>query len=617
VGVVSGALIFLIFAIIAWLISPIWCICRCCRNKACCKCCKQEEYPEQLTFKQQWGWFFPVIIFCVLIVPFAGIAYKANKTFSDALVHSDTGMMTNVGELIENMQEFVDDKVVEPIVYIKQNLVETVNNVSQLLSDNSVISNGTAGLIVMLNEFEDAWTNYTITVVASDGSNLTFDCGVCTTVGSTVGGIADEIQNQTDPIFKEMNATFTSINNKLIAVNATIVSAISDVTDTLQDLSDTLGDANDDIEDDYTPMVEDMNGTRELAYMILFCFPMLPLAFVISGAFFKKPPLFSISYSLLWFSFILMFFMLGLHLPIALVLNDVCNYLDVGENKGFVTLFNSTFAELLDGCLNDSKIAEVFGVGDDLEFANIEFGDIDSVSDAFSFDGLDDFQSELNSTTSDTFGGTVDDLLDTTNTKVSECSCVNSADIYTRDNISNLDPQDYFDKSTETSDYTELYTYRNTTIIAYTAETATIAAFELVISSMVANLTAISAAADAVENTTDDFVTSLAKSENLTKPIIEMANAVIENGTCGFVGDSYMKIVDENICGDINSSLATMIMSMLLIGVFAFGACIPAIKMVRKIRPIYSQFRSNGDGPVMMIDTGSLNYKSKIVETEI
>lgn len=293
------------------------------------------------------------------------------------------------------------------------------------------------------------------------------------------------------------------------------------------------------------------------------------------------------NYACLWLSFVLMFFLLTIHLPFAMVLQDSCALIDKVDDN-VTSYVDGTPGDLIESCLNNTAIGSVFNLTSQLGFRE-QIGDAlnqdVNLTGAFNFPGLDSFEQEVDLSTFQEKGNIA---LANINSNINACdvpSCVNTT-YYTRDNITSFDPNNFFTNNTLDSATRWGNSTRDKIIIG--AETASITAMQSVIDKITGNLTTINNAAIDIKNDTEDLNARLNNVSTLLNPLFDRVDIILETAKCGFVGEAYYGMKDV-MCSQVLGALGTMVVCMLLIAFSSFCACCCAFKMVRRIKPLKSE----------------------------
>ncbi len=82
------------------------------------------------------------------------------------------------------------------------------------------------------------------------------------------------------------------------------------------------------------------------------------------------------------------------HLPIAVLLNDSCSFLDILD-RNVTETFNSTAGEIFQACLTNERLTETLGVGAALNFTQlIEFPSLGNITEEFQFSEMLSFEDD-------------------------------------------------------------------------------------------------------------------------------------------------------------------------------------------------------------------------------
>eukprot|EP00483_Globobulimina_turgida_P013578 UN13603 len=236
---------------------------------------------------------------------------------------------------------------------IKENVISAIDGVQDILNDTSILSVGSTTLINMLYSISNLWNGYNVTTTY-DSQTYSFECTFCTAFGQTIYNITNQIEEQTGPIFESLNSTISAIGSTLVNVESEIIEQIDGFIEQIGDVHDQVVAAEDTVLES-RPMIQEYNDQREIAYNIIFAIPLLPIIFILFGGILKKPECFTLSYICLWFSCTVMWLLLVLHLPIAVLLNDTCRFLDVLDSDVTQT-FNNTMGEIFEACLSNERL---------------------------------------------------------------------------------------------------------------------------------------------------------------------------------------------------------------------------------------------------------------------
>jgi len=644
-GIIGLFAFCLIVPALSLLVCPVWCLCRCCK----CFCCKRSEPTDLVTrsvCRYFWSYFAFIMATTAVMVVFSGIAYSANGEFSDVLLYRNRGELVdedserNLWDIMLNvMSEGAElvSTIGGQVESLKPTISDAINQVSGILSGASVIADGTVVLTAMLNNISDEWADYVITEdytssITGFNRSISFECSFCTTVATECAAAAAEITSQTAPIFADLDSTVAAVGDELTSQNETIMegidsfaSEISEVEEMLHDFADELNSQRGD--------VESLNDQREMAYNVLFAVPLLPLIFVVIGGLTKTSLCFSIGYSLLWLSCVIMFVLLSLHLPLAVLMNDICKYLDKVDDN--VTEYYDDFAgRTFQGCLSNERLVDILGLGDELDFTeSIEFPTLGNVTDDFSFGALDSFDQNAQALDMTTFYGAGDEALVAINDMIGDCPpslstevspgvfvvvysyapCgANNADVFTRDNFSAIDPSDYYNESSTLTQ--QLWEgMANLTDVLF-LENLTIATFTTTADEIAQDIAAVSVQASVIENDTQGVVDQVDAAEQLLDPVFVITDNIIDAARCGFIGTGY-RAIHHVLCEDVMGVIARIVVSMLVVAVLSIVACCCSFKMVRKaywLKEKRKTVKQNDIDETKAMNTGIANVPDNI-----
>lgn len=543
-GIVSICVFGVVPAALLLLFAFPWCLCRTCR---CLKCCQgQAKKDEDWTIVQRWsGYAFVILCFLAFII-FAALGYQANGKLSDAFWAENEGMYDILrNELMGDLITF-SDVIHGDLTVIYDAAVENgtiQQNVDSLELWRSDIENGNDDIIAQLEtycsntndkHFVDG-TTYYVTWVYNIDQN-----GVCDAWVEEVEAYADGaiINGQFEEgVWPTFDSTLNEVVNTMGDVREDIWDAVGSVMD---DVVVPARDSADEFKVSLDDSHEDALGfedTRNQAYSAIFALPMLPLIVLIFAWCFKKPWMFTISYALSWFIAILLFVILGLHLPIAGFAQDFCQFLDTTETDGFENALNvsaslADMGKLADACLENSKLVTVFGLDSQLNFTSeVEFPSV-NVDQFFEFE--------------------------TWNTYLDE------------------------EPNTYVSAYTPPLPNPHNTVEATSKFNYVIDQSNLVDDQIESTRILAQAIADDMTNVEHTFT-----------PVFDAANNIVNRTRCGFIGNAYVKF-KKNTCEDALSSLSLMCACIGVNAIFCVILTITIIRCRKRFKQAEDTFEFDG-----------------------
>eukprot|EP01084_Bolivina_argentea_P153699 267979_1 len=573
-GIISLVIIPAVFVALSVALCPVWTICRCCK---CC-CCKKNKPNYAITKCQIYFRFFIVLGCVIAMVAMAAIAYGANVDFSGSLLYNEgEGVEGNLlGEIEELMMDGVNktNQIINIANEISDGLVFTVDSVQSILSDTSILSVGSSTLIAMLNSISMLWSDYNVTT-SYNSENYTFPCEFCTTIGSTIGNITMEVDAQITPIFADLNDTVNGIGSSLVDTETDILEQIDSFLGSVGELNAQFVDGEDTVRSQ-RPDMENYNDQRELAYNIIFAFPLLPIIFILFGGILKKPICFTLSYVCLWFSCTMMWLLLAVHLPIAVLLNDACNFIEMADDD-VAGVINGTNGVVLQACLDNERLTETFGLGGPLNFSDsIQFHMFGNMTENFQFGDLILFEDDALSTNFTTFYVKGDAALLTINNLTSSSPFANDTTYYDRSNVMDLNSTEYYPFNST------LWQSLETLKDGMVAESLSISAFNSTLYKIRANLSAVTYQVQSLESNVEALANSVENVSYLMAPLLDTVDELIEEGRCGFVGDAY-RDTKAVMCAAVLGSLSRIVVAMFVIAILSLFGCMFAVCLVRKV----------------------------------
>jgi len=584
-GITPLIAIPLILAVLSSLFCPIWTLCRCCK---CC-CCKKKRPKEKVTKCNIYIPYFVVLGSVIAIVAMAAIAYGANVDFSGALLYNKGEAAE--GNLFDVAEEFMSEGVNKVFTIrnitldIKSGVVTVVDEVQDILNDTSILSVGTSVLFSMLNSISILWNNYNITT-DYNGETYQFQCEFCTTFSSSIGDITTQVDSQVGPIFSDLNKTVNAIGSQLVDVEETILEQIDGFVTQIDDVGTDLSDAEDELKQ-FRPNAEKFNKQRESAYNVIFAIPLLPIIFILFGGILKKPICFSFAYICLWFSCTLMWLLLALHLPIAVLLNDACNLLDVIESdvKGTV---NNTAGEIFEACLTNEKLVDTLGLGSSLNFSNsIEFPSFGNLTEQFSFSDLLSFEDDAFSMNFTTFYHSGDVALAGINNLTLNMFAAKQHS-FDRANVSTLNATEYY--TLNSTAWITLEQLKDVLV----AESLSMNAFNDTVYKIRSNVSSVTNQVVVIEENVEELVNNVDNASFLLNPLFDSVDDMIDVARCGFIGDAY-KDTKGVMCSAVLGSLSRIVVAMFVIAVLSLFSCCWSVKLVRKVEWFQVQKKEDKD----------------------
>ena len=524
----------------------------------------------------------------------ASIAYKANTDFSGALLYN-TGEGED-GNLFAVAQTFLSDgsekvfNITECAEDIQDSLMNVIDQIKDILNDTAILTAGPSALIAMLNNISSSWSNYTVTTNYNDQA-YQFECEFCTSFGAQIENITEQIEDQIGPMFDDLNQTITEINSSLISAESSIILQINNFTEQVNEVGDDLTGYQEDVTK-AKPEIEHRNQQRELGYNIMFGIPLLPIVFILFGAILKSPGCFTCSYICLWFSCTLMWILLAVHLPIAVLLHDSCQFLDVTDSNITSAYPNNTAAEIFEACLNGDNLVTVLGLESSLNFTNIiEWDSLGNITNDFQFDDLLSFEEDADSTDFTTFYEKGNAALEGINNLTTSNSSMVQA-YFGRDNISALNASLFYVSADPR--FAALVSLKNATVQLLGAESSSIAGFNETVFEIRADVASVTAKVNGITSDTQALVNSVDNASSLLDPLFVKVDVLVNETECSFIGDAYLD-TKAVMCNSVLGALSRIVVAMFVIAVLSVFGCMISVKLVRRVEWLQVQKKEDKD----------------------
>jgi len=544
-----------------------------------------------VTSCQIFGPLFLVFGCMIAIVAMAAIGYGANVDFSGALLYNDgEGEDGNLFDVVEELLSDTSSKMsmIRNITLdLREGTVTAVDAVQSILNDTSILSEGSSSLITMLYGISTLWSGYNVTS-EWDGEQYSFECEFCSTFGGAIWNITVEIENQTDPIFEDLDDTVTEIEGSLVDVEADILNQTDLFIEEVTEVRDLVVDIEEEVTSSRVK-VEEHNDHRELVYNLIFAIPLISIVYLLFGGVLKKPMCFTLAYCYLWFSCTLMWALLAVHLPIAVLLNDSCDFLDVVDQNVAATI-NGTEGQVADACLNGDSLVETLGLSSYLNFTEvITFPSLGNISDHFEFQQLDSFQEDAVSTNFTTFYSEGDAALLIIN-NLTAASPFADGYHWSRDYISALNSTQYYPWNSSVAARDTLDSLQGLLM----AESVSISSFNDTVYKIRANLSAVSDQASWLQQDVQELVNAVENASFLLEPLFDSVHDMENAAECAFVGDAY-RDTKAVMCSAVLGSLSRTVVAMFVIAILSMFGCCWTIKLVRRVDWWQEQKRQEKD----------------------
>jgi len=288
-----------------------------------------------------------------------------------------------------------------------------------------------------------------------------------------------------------------------------------------------------------------------------------------------------------------MFALFGFHLPISLLLGDVCVYLDDIEQDMSIAIPDPTQAEIVSSCLTNASLADVLNLTEQVSFRDqITFGDIPDISEAFDFTELDTFASEVDSLTVETFGfnsSEIDAMLDRFSNDPLFAPTP-GVPIWTREDIATapLTPAGVLGPVAREN-------YRDGIVTLVETERT----LNRTVNDMKRNVTRVTDYVERLEANVTRVNDEVNQIEPIIMPLFDFVDRFLDLATCGFLGVRYYQL-KAAMCDTIASSFIMLSLCFFMVGIMGLPIMVMSIilwKRIGKPRTSTEVLEMGGTGP--------------------
>ncbi|MES1911123.1 MAG: hypothetical protein MHM6MM_003607 [Cercozoa sp. M6MM] len=399
-----------------------------CLFRVCCNCCCGGRKPRKggYTAAQRTRALVGLFAFALISAAFAIVGYVGNTQFSKG-IRGNEGLVKGSLRVVDSSVDFLD-LVYQPVNFIGTNAVAIIDRADIALEGTSFVENGTSEIISLLAQLETNFANVTFT----DG-NYTFECDFCTQISTQAASMRTQVQSQADSVLADMAEIRSTVGSELVAVRDDIAGSVGDAKTAILDAKVEVNAARGDVED-VGHDVEEYDKMRYVGFTILFVLP-LAAAFVLGGfgVLLKRSWPFWLNFILGGIAAvrsssavpmmkrfghthvhvqILVWLLLAVHLPTAMVMSDGCTYISIKESN-LRSVLDGQAGDVAQACLDDTPLVAALNLTNELDFREaLVFPSLPNISSAFSFSELSNFQSQVHALdVQREFGGPVDQAL--------------------------------------------------------------------------------------------------------------------------------------------------------------------------------------------------------------
>jgi len=352
-----GVAIQAAYGIVLFIITLLSCFCFCiCR---CCKCCGCDSTPDEKGYTnwERWGLLGVMSLFVAVSVVFSAIGFVNNNGMSTG-ISGPTGISASLNNLMGNTTGLVSS-----LVNLLSSVGVTLNTVIPQVQSKLNILN-------MVNGVNNLGTSLT-TLGTSLGTTVTgYQCPMCQAMNQAVQPAQNQIAQVTSsngPI-GILQSTMTTINSTLVGIAQSIGNQINSSKTMITDASKSIVDYKSTVKSG-TDAVNDGDKMRNLGVLILLLLPCVSVVVIIIGGLCKLGFLFTLNYLILYLACMLMFLLFTIHLPIAVVLADVCGY-SAPYMANLSKIVPGQAGKIVAACLDGTSLIDVYDMRSQLNFTS-------------------------------------------------------------------------------------------------------------------------------------------------------------------------------------------------------------------------------------------------------
>lgn len=581
VGYLAAVPVF--FALVTVWVGLAVCFCRVCSR--CCSCCRRCPCGSDgcggggLHPRER---LIPLALLaglCAVCAGFAGAAIADNERLEKTLLE-DGAESLSFKSLVPRAVEMVQaklDSVMVPLDEMLGVLDETVFSGNETI--NSLIVNidtGADGFINATVAFEDKWSgdqSYT----SGEPQSEHFSCLACPLASALVGNMGQELDGGIALVVEDLRDLRTTFQLDLAEIVPDIREKVEDFRLELNtSVQDALDDAR-NTSDEAIAYVEEHQPTLHASVLTLFLLPLLVLATLPLAVFFRKAwPLHAEAGVYVFLCFQL-WLLLGVFLPLAVGLGDACDYADhyekvrIPERAAEATEPDDTY-RMAQACLTGENLIVVLNKSREFEFADElqfpEFGNLTEQFDLVSLRNLSDLVADV--TYENMFGYSYSDRVEGPIAAFVDAAGPGGEFPTALADFLAADPAEplYGLSGPEQTQMAELQA-------VMAIENATIAELQRRRDDLAADAAGLDAARDDSLALLHQAVEPINNMSNLTQPLLDAAQRVRDQATCGVVVEIYRK-VNWLVCSRLGDHLAVMCMCLFFVAFFGWGVLLAA-----------------------------------------
>lgn len=581
----------LIVCVLTPIIALILCVCR----KSCHCCGGSEPNPDGYTRKEKWRMFAIFFLLVLANAVCAILGLYSNSRMSAALTGSDEGFTAITTDLLADSRTAMNG-IIQPLEDSRASLTDIELNVKSKIDNTDVLATGIGALTASVDAFAvEAQTEVDIVTPATGQAPATglYPCVACLGLTTAAAAVVVQMNAETGPVLASMQQTVDDTKVYLTDIIDEIRLGFTSALDSIGAGTGQI-DTLEEKAEQMKAKIEEVNRPRATLLYVIFLIPILSLLLAGGAGYIQSTGMFTANTYATIIGLSLVALMWALHLPLALVVGDGCEYLDSQETD-FVSNLDPDLGRVLDACLLDQSLVEAFELAPDIQFRDqISFPPPVDIANQFSFSELTTLQSTVHALTIteayalNIAGGTPVELsLASLNAAAAADGTVGGP--FTIDTYTN----------SVTPGSTQLTLQRDTVTQANVTETQ-----------MHAVLARLRGSVDAVVVESETFKVLVARVqadlndvETEVEPLFASIDSITTGARCGFMGDAYRRF-KETLCGTTSASITFIAFTAFLVTMLSIPAGCLSMRLHKRfdgptrdeLQEMEMQHRSDGGG---------------------
>jgi hypothetical protein len=206
-----------------------------------------------------------------------------------------------------------------------------------------------------------------------------------------------------------MKNTINAANSSLVSISNSISTQVTSFKTAINGVVDSIVQYYTNLNGTWKTQATTYDNYRNIAVLVILILPCLSLLALLLGGIFKHGWPFTVYYWVGYVASFLIFLLFAVHLPIAVVFGDTCNYIAVVTANFSALPLGADATTFLNAAIYNTSLIDAFDskyqLNAQLNFSNmIVFPSIPNISSQFEFSAISNFTSSVRALTLSTFG---------------------------------------------------------------------------------------------------------------------------------------------------------------------------------------------------------------------